>query len=172
MRTAFFALVGAMSLGIGGCGAEAGKSTPEGEPGAGAPENVGVATSELTNCTRTNLADVVVHCFANGHFCQFRLQENNFACAEGVVGQASTETLQGDAVTKTQVSTQLFGQWYSGTTDYAPVTIATQWGQAFGSMHETWCWNGDKRMVATWHMDPFSKQAKLHPDSACVPEPL
>jgi hypothetical protein len=88
--------------------------------------------------------------------------ENNFVCSEGVVGQASTETLTGIATTTTVVTTKLFEESHDGIDNQwlVPATIATQWGHAYGSAHYTWCldrdgaWHG-----AAWHMDPWSKRA-------------
>src|SRR5690349_4243209 len=97
MRTAVLALVGVTSLTLAGCGAEAGQAVPD-----EAPEEVGVSVSKLTNCARTELVNVVVGCGP----CGFRLMMNNFSCDEGVVGQASTETLFGAAGTATIVTTQ------------------------------------------------------------------
>jgi hypothetical protein len=88
--------------------------------------------------------------------------ENNFECSEGVVGQASTETLSGTATTSTIVDTLLFGQWQRGWNgdSMTPVTIATQWGQAFASVHIIWC----AGHAAQWEMDPWSKRPVLRPD--------
>jgi hypothetical protein len=161
MRSAFLVLVGSASLALTGCGGEAGNGVPEDD----APDDeVGVSTSELTNCVRTELANVRVTLDgSNGIRCEFRLMENNFTCDEGVVGQASTELLSTNGLgdTSTIVATRLFDENHEGRNGWAtPATIATQWGHAFASTHFVIC--TDSRgwgHFAEWDMDPFSKRA-------------
>jgi len=143
-----------------GCGAEPEKRTSE-----DVPEDVGVSMGALTDCIRTELANVVVSCEdASGYHCgSFRLMENNFACDEGVVGQASTESLSGHSTdTSTEVATSLFGESFTGHGGFSTVTIATQWGHAYASTHIGWCQGSDPVWSsATWQMDPWSKRAVL-----------
>jgi hypothetical protein len=118
-----------------------------------------VAASELTNCVRTELANVTVVV----QDCLFRLMENNFVCAEGVVGQASTELLSGKGNTATVVGTKLFDQMYTGVRA-TPASIATQWGHTFASIHETTCTDPTPGVIgrfAQWNLDPFTKTAVL-----------
>lgn len=147
---------------LAGCGADVGQGEAE-----TAPEDVGVATSELTNCSRTELANVTVGCSGPNYDCRFRLMINNFNCSEGVVGQASTEALSGNASTFTSVATQLFGQNLEGHNggDVSPVSIATQWGNAFGSSHTGYCIASDGVWYgAVWNMDPWAKRAVIDPE--------
>jgi hypothetical protein len=175
MRRAFLAFVGATSLALAACGAEADKDPSGDAPeDVGASEDVGVSTSELTSCNRTELANVVVRCKGLYTYCDFRLMENNFACAEGVVGQASTELMWGTGRTFTTVATNLFGESFEGSNGWGAVTIATQWGHAYASTHQTPCRDGDGTwMRGTWHLDPWSKQPVLQPGgdlaTSCLP---
>jgi hypothetical protein len=153
VRRAFLALVGVTSLTLAGCGAEKGASTE-------APEDVGVSMGELTNCIQTSLVNAGSGFGAPGYYCEFWMRENNFVCDEGVVGQASTETLVGDGITYTVVATSLFGQPHTGENGYGAVTIATQWGHVYASTHYTWC----RDTEGTLHpadlpdtLDPWSK---------------
>jgi hypothetical protein len=155
MRRAVLALGGVASLTLAGCGAETGQAVPD-----EAPQDVGVAVSKLTNCTRTELVNFDVSCGP----CGFRLMMNNFSCAEGIVGQASTETLSGTAGTATVVATQLFGQNHEGSNWGGPVSIATQWGHAWASVHSMSCGEGTRvSSWANWKMDPWSKRPVLDP---------
>jgi hypothetical protein len=157
MRSAFVVFVGALAL--AGCGAEAGKDIPEEE----ATDDVGVSTSALTNCERTELmtAKVQLGSDRDGWRCEFRLMMNNFACDEGIVGQASTEVLDGSAQTFTRVATKLFDQSYEGINGWAsPATIATQWGHAFASSHFTQCRDAQGGIrYSQWKIDPFNHVA-------------
>jgi hypothetical protein len=167
---------GVMSLGLVGCGAQADDASPDREPGeagkpgeAGGSEEVGVSTSELTSCNRSELANVVVRCQGLYTHCDFRLQENNFACAEGVVGQASSEGLNGTTNTYTRVATKLFGDSFTGNNGWGAVTIATQWGHAYASTHWIECRDLDGyTMSAAYTMDPWSKNAVRAPGSTCL----
>jgi hypothetical protein len=154
MRTAVLALVGVTALTLAGCGAETGQAVPD-----EVPEDVGVSVSKLTNCTRTELVNVEVGCGP----CGFRLMMNNFSCNEGVVGQASTETLSGTAGTATVVATRLFGQDHEGSNWGGPVSIATQWGHAWASVHSISCGDSAQGFSswANWKMDPWSKRPVL-----------
>jgi hypothetical protein len=167
MRRAFVSLVGAVSLTLAGCGAEPEKGASSDAPeGVGDSDDVGVSMSKLTNCRRTELAYDVVGCGGRDYYCEFALMENNFECSEGVVGQASTETLYGTASTHTTVETMLFGERQVDFNGHwiAPVSIAAQWGHAFASNHLIWCQDPDDVWhSAEWNMDPWSKRAVLSP---------
>ena len=161
MRNAYLVLLGSTVLVLAGCGGEAGGAAGEDEAPS---DEVGVSTSELTNCVRTGLVDVRVEFVAhNGVRCGFRLRENNFACDEGVVGQASTELVSstGFGSTSTIVSTMLFDQVHTGVNGWAPAaSIATQWGHAFASTHFGMCTDAESYGgFAQWDLDPFSKRA-------------
>jgi hypothetical protein len=164
MRRILVSVVGAISLTVAGCGAEA--DAPE---GVGASEDVGVSLSELTNCTRTELANVVVGCGGPGFHCDFRFMENNFVCDEGVVGQASSEALSGYGLTSTFVNTSLFGHAEIGfDQSLSEVTIITQWGHVYGSAHLNFCMAADGTWThPVWTMDPWSKRAVLVQSDRC-----
>ena len=162
MRRAFLALLGATSLALAGCGAEADKGASiDGPEDIGVSEDVGVSMSGLTNCVRTELSNGVGGCGGLGYFCYVRFMQNNFVCSEGVVGQASTEILTATGYTATVVATLLFGQHQAGYQANLNATIAAQWGHTYASTHVTYC--EDEYVVGNWNMNPWTRQP--------VPEP-
>lgn len=151
MRTFTVLLIGAISATMAGCGAEVGTDDAQ----ESAPE-VGISTNALTQNllyeTRVNVGQCVV-----------RLQINNFTSDEGVIGQASTLIESGDGDTWSKVATNLFGQTLSGTSGEpypSRQSIATQWGNAFSSMHRILCFRAHPNSVEEiWTLDPFAKRA-------------
>jgi hypothetical protein len=162
MRGSFLALIGASFLVVAGCGAEAQGGPSEKATDDLGDSDIGVSTSELTNCSRTELVNAVVTCGD----CDFRLMMNNFECSEGVVGQASSETLRGTGDTPTNVATLLFGQpldaWSPTGDEAAPWSIATQWGHAYASRHFVSCLNRNGRWGGgVWTMNPWDERPGL-----------
>lgn len=158
MKTAYWVSIATLSLALTGCADEAGPDVVEEE----APE-LSVASSALTSCVRHELFSFNVMHGGPGWRCDFRLMINNFDCAEGVVGQASTEILNGTGSTYTVVATKLFDGLFEGRNGWAsPATIATQWGHAYASSHYTTCRDASGLYRSSqWNLDPFTKTVRL-----------
>src|SRR4051794_9725712 len=111
MRRLFLLLAAATSVGVTACG-----EGMQDDKSMESDTDIGASRDSLSDCVRNELVNVVAYAGP----CTMRLMMNNFICAEGVLGQSSTELLSGPCNRPTAiVTTNLFGSNYEGRMDAA-----------------------------------------------------